>query len=514
MQQLTSLDASFLAMESPTMYGHVGGLAVLDPSTAPGGRIEVEDLRRVIAARIDKLPPLRWKLVPVPLGLDHPYWIDDPDFDLDFHVRESAVPPPGSDRQLAETVSRMFARPLDRSRPLWELYVIHGLPEGRVAILTKVHHAAIDGVSGAEILGTLFDLTPDGAGVSPTGESDGELELAGGGGEREPSELEMLARGVAGIPRQTVRAAAGLYTTLPNLTKMPGAAMMPGMPQLARTGSRIRRALRGTSDGGVLEVTTARAPKLSFNGKISSHRSVAFGSLSLGEIKALKNELGISVNDVVVGLCAGALRDWLIERDELPEAPLVAMIPTSVRTKSQKRAFGNRVSTMIVPIPTDIADPRQRLERAHEILKVAKERYKALPASLLTDASNFIPPALHARATRVSTEMMARLRAPVNVAISNVPGPSVPLYCAGAELLHNFPVSVITDGVGLNITVMSYRDGVDFGITADRGSIPDAWPVMDALERSLEQLKAEIPVAVPLPLPRTRPGARQRTPSS
>jgi WS/DGAT/MGAT family acyltransferase len=262
----------------------------------------------------------------------------------------------------------------------------------------------------------------------------------------------------------------------------------------------------------VLEVSTARAPKLSFNGRISSHRAVAFGSLSLNEIKALKNELGITVNDVVVGLCAGALREWLNERDELPGAPLVAMIPTSVRTKSQKRAFGNRVSTMIVPIPTDVADPRKRLERAHEILKVAKERYKALPASLLTDASNFIPPALHARAARVSAEMMGRLRAPVNVAISNVPGPAVPLYCAGAELLHNYPVSVITDGVGLNITVMSYRDGVDFGITADRGSIPDAWPLMDAATRALEQLKTAVPF--PLPLPRTRPGARARTSSA
>src|SRR5438067_5494 len=330
MRQLTSLDANFLAMESPRTYGHVGGLAVLDPSSAPGGRIEVQDLCRVVASRLDKLPPLRWKLVQVPLGLDHPYWIVDPDFDLDFHVRESAIPPPGSDRQLAEVVSRMFARPLDRSRPLWELYLIHGLPEGRVAILTKFHHAAIDGVSGAEILGTLFDLTPEGEGVSPNGGGAEESEPAVRGGEREPSELEMLLRGLVGMPRQTARAIAALTTTLPNLGRMPGMAMMPGAPQAARASSRVRRALRGTPDGGVLEVSTARAPKLSFNGRISSHRSIAFGSVSLPEIKALKNALGITVNDVVVGLCAGALREWLKERDELPGVPLVAMIPTSV----------------------------------------------------------------------------------------------------------------------------------------------------------------------------------------
>jgi diacylglycerol O-acyltransferase len=504
MQQLTSLDASFLAMETPQTYGHVGGLAVLDPSTAPDGRIELADLRRVVAARIDKLPPFRWKLVPVPLGLDHPYWIVDPDFDLDFHLRESAVPPPGTDRQLAETASRMFARPLDRSRPLWELYLIHGLPEGRVALLSKVHHSAIDGVSGAEILGTLFDLVPDGEGVSRDGEAEPTTERVGGVRDREPTDLEMLLRGVAGMPRQSVRAAAGLYTTLPNLSKMPGMAMVPGAPTFARTMVRLRRALRGTADGGVLEVSTARAPRLSFNSRISSHRSVAFGSLSLAEVKALKNELGITVNDVVVGLCAGALREWLTARDELPDVPLVAMIPTSVRTKTQKGAFGNRVSTMIVPIPTDVADPRKRLERAHEILKVAKERYKALPASLLTDASNFIPPALHARAARVSAEMMGRLRSPVNVAISNVPGPAATLYCAGAELLANFPVSVITDGVGLNITVFSYRGNVDFGITADRASIPDAWPLMEALTRALDELRAAIPLPVPLTHGRTR----------
>lgn len=513
MRQLTGLDASFLAMESPSTYGHVGGLAVLDPSTAPGGRIEVQDLRRVVAARIGKLPPLREKLVPVPLGLDHPYWIDDPDFDLDFHIRESAIPPPGSDRQLAETVARIFARPLDRSRPLWELYLIHGVPEGRVALLTKVHHAAIDGVSGAEILGTLFDLTPEGEGVSANGDgTEPAPELARHEGEREPGELEMLLRGVAGMPRQSVRAIAALSTTVPNLGRMPGMAVMPGAPQLARASSRLRRALRGTPDGGALEVTTARAPKLSFNRRISSHRSVAFGSLSLLDIKTLKNELGITVNDVVVGLCAGALREWLEQRDELAGAPLVAMIPTSVRTKSQKRAFGNKVSTMIVPIPTDVPDPRKRLERAHAILKVAKERYRALPASLMTDASNFIPPALHARAARVSAEMLARGRTPVNVAISNVPGPAVTLYSAGAELLHNYPVSVITDGVGLNITVMSYRDSVDFGITADRASIPDAWPLMESIDRALDELRSMI--QHPLPLPRTRPGARSRTPTS
>src|ERR1700742_1893998 len=205
MRQLTTLDAQFLAVESARTYGHVGGLAVYDPSTAPGGVLEVEDLCRLVSERLHLLPPFRWRLVSVPLGLDLPYWIEDPDFDLDFHIRESAIPPPGDDRKLAETVSRIFARPLDRSRPLWELYLIHGLPDGRVALLTKVHHAVVDGVSGNEILTVLLDPSPEGKEIPADERADRH-------GERVPSDLEMLARGAAGVPRQPLRALQALPT--------------------------------------------------------------------------------------------------------------------------------------------------------------------------------------------------------------------------------------------------------------------------------------------------------------
>ncbi|MEP6953371.1 MAG: wax ester/triacylglycerol synthase domain-containing protein, partial [Solirubrobacteraceae bacterium] len=194
MRQLTSLDAQFLAVESARVYGHVGSMAVYDPSTAPAGTLEFADVRRMVAERIHQLPPFRWKLVEVPFGLDLPYWIDDPDFDLDFHIRDSAVPPPGDEHQLAETVARIFARPLDRRRPLWELYLIHGLKGGRVALLTKVHHSVVDGVAGNEILSVLLDPSPKGREIEPP---DGPPPT-----ERRPSELEMLARGVAGLPRQ------------------------------------------------------------------------------------------------------------------------------------------------------------------------------------------------------------------------------------------------------------------------------------------------------------------------
>jgi diacylglycerol O-acyltransferase len=480
MQQLTSLDAQFLAIETPRTYGHVGGLAVYDPSTAPGGDVTHADICRLVGERLHLLPPFTRRLVPVPLGLDHPYWIEDPDFDLDFHIRDSAVPPPGNDRQLAHTIERIFARPLDRTRPLWELYVIHGLEGGRVALLTKIHHAVVDGVSGAEILGTLLDVSPEGRDIPPP---DGERR-----GEREPSQLEMFGRGLLALPRQPFRMVRALPTVVPNLTDFPGVGAIPGATTASRTLSRAWGLLPGARSAGVLEATTARPPRTPFNGPISAHRTFAFGSLPLESVKQLKSELGITVNDVVVSLCATAVRDWLLERDALPEAPLVAMVPVSVRTKEEVGTYGNRVSTMIVPIPTNVEDPRERLMTAHATLKSAKERHSAVPANLMTDATSFIPPAVQARASRMTMEITGRLAPPLNLVISNVPGPREPLYLAGAQLQANFPVSVVTDGIGLNMTVMSYRDHVDFGLVGDRKLMGDAWPLMEGLERSLDEL--------------------------
>jgi diacylglycerol O-acyltransferase / wax synthase len=481
-RQLTSLDAQFLAVESGRTYGHVGSLCVYDPATAPGGELTIDALRTMVSERLHLLPPFRWRLVNVPLGLDLPYWVEDPDFDLDFHLRESAIPPPGDDAQLAETVSRIFARPLDRSRPLWELYLIHGLPDGKVAMLTKVHHAVVDGVSGNEILSVLLDPSPAGKELPPKPPGANQ-------GERVPGDLEMLARGAAGLPLQPWRALKALPTTLPALTEVPGANALPIVPRLSKGLSRLRGLAGAPSDDNILEITSARAPKTSFNGRISPHRRFAFGSLSLDKVKAIKNELGITVNDVVVTLCASAVRQWLLERDELPRTPLIAMVPVSVRAPHERTAFGNRISAMIVPIPTDVADPRDRLLRAHELLAGAKANHAALPASLLTDATSFIPPAVAALAARTTIDLLSRTRPPLNLVISNVPGPRDPLYCAGAKLESMFPVSVVIDGVGLNMTVMSYRDHLDFGVITDQGQIPDAWPFIDHLHEALADLE-------------------------
>ncbi|MDP9384365.1 MAG: wax ester/triacylglycerol synthase family O-acyltransferase [Actinomycetota bacterium] len=499
MHQLTSLDAQFLAMETPRTYGHVSGLAVYDPATAPGGEITIKDICRLVGERLHLLPPFRWKLVSVPFDLDHPYWIEDPNFDIDFHIRESAVPPPGTPDRVAETVSRIFARPLDRAHPLWEIYLIHGLEGGHVALMTKVHHAAVDGMSGAEILSVLLDESPEGREITPAEPRDPD---------RHPSQAEMLARGLLGLPRQPLRAARGVPSALANLEVLPGVGSLPGAPTVGRV---VRRVLPGGPDGNVLDTATVRAPQTRFNSRISPHRRYAYGSVSLDRVKTLKNALGVTVNDVVVGLCATALREWLIEQDELPEDPLVAMVPLSTRTPDQMGTFGNRVSMMFVPIPTNVEDPRARLLQAHETMAVAKSRFQAVPADILQDVTRFVPPAVFARASRVTAQLggLERLR-PLNVVISNVPGPRNPLFLAGARLEAHYPVSVITDGAGLNITCLSYRDHVDFGIVADRDQMDDAWPLMRSIEAGLDEL-VEVICGAGRPKPKAATRRREKS---
>jgi WS/DGAT/MGAT family acyltransferase len=479
MKQLTSLDAQFLAMESPRQTGHVSGLAILDPSTKPTGRLELADIEQLMKERMPLLPPLRRRLVDVPFGLDYPYWIDDPDFDLDFHLRELALAPPPTDDKLAEQVARVVARPLDRSRPLWEVYLIHGLADGRVGMLTKIHHALIDGLSGAEIMAILFDLEPEGREAPEADERRGE---------REPEQLAMLARGLAGIPKYPVRAIRALPSALPHLDETPF-GNIPGAQTAAKLSGRLGRALG--RDGHEHERSTLRAPKTSFNGRISPHRRFVFSRMDLDAVKTVKNEHGVTVNDVVVAICAGAVRRWLIEHTELPADPLVAQIPVSVRTDEQVGTYGNRIMLMSAPLFTNEPDPHLRLRRTHDALSGMKERHKALPAELLQDANHFIPPAVFARAARTTFALntSSRGRPTWNLVISNVPGPQLPLYCAGARLEANFPVSVITDGMGLNITVMSYCGKLDFGIVADRDQMPDVKKLLGWLDESLDELK-------------------------
>jgi diacylglycerol O-acyltransferase / wax synthase len=479
-RQLTSADAQFLALETPRQAGHVGGLAILDPSTTPRGALDAGDLCELLTERLPLLPPLRWRLAEVPLGLDYPYWVDDPDFDLDYHVRELALPGPYTDHKLSEQVARIFSRPLDRARPLWELYLIHGLENGNVAMLSKIHHALIDGLSGAEIMGVLLDLSPEGREPSAPAEQDG--------GADKPSDLEMMARGLMGVPRYPVRLLRSLPSALPNLDETP-LGVLPGAGTVARVTDRLRHPFG--SEGQELERSSLRAPRTSFNGRVSPHRRFTFGQIPLDDVKEVKNQHGVTVNDVVVSICAGAVRRWLIEHDELPDDPLVAQIPVSVRSEEQMGTYGNRIMLMRAPLFTNLEDPLQRLKAQHEALRAMKERHRALPAELLQDANHFIPPAVFSRAARATFALTSSSpgRPTWNLVISNVPGPQFPLYCAGAKLVANYPVSVVTDGMGLNITVMSYMGSMDFGIVADRDQMPDLDNLMGWMHDALEELQ-------------------------
>ena len=483
MRQLTSLDMQFLALESATQTGHVGGLAILDPSTAPGGELGCDDVRELLRERLPLLPPFRWKLTEVPLGLDYPYWVDDDEFDLDYHVREIALPKPGSDAQLASQVARIAERPLDRSRPLWELYLIHGLGDGHTAMLTKIHHALIDGLSGAEIMGLLLDLSSEGR--SPDELPEPGAGMSNGG---PPSTAGMLARGLLGVPRYPLRALRALPSAVPNIEETPFGTL-PGAGLVGRAADTAAGVLgRGRQKTPRPKFA---APRTSFNGRLTPHRRFCFGQLELDEVKEVKNKFGTTVNDVVVSICAGAVRRWLDAHDELPDGPLIAQVPVSVRTDEQLGTYGNRILLMSAPLHTDVEDPVERLHVTHDSLAHMKDRHRALPAELLQDANHFIPPAVFSRAAQLTFRLASSRpgRPTWNLVISNVPGPQFPLYCAGARLVANYPVSVITDGMGLNVTVMSYDGHMDFGLIADRDQMPDLPKVIGWIKKETDALK-------------------------
>ena len=476
MRQLTGLDATFLAIDSPTVYGHVGSISVLDPTTA-SQPLTLERLTTLVESRLHLAPPFRRRLAEVPFGLDQPYWIEDPDFDIEYHVRELALPAPGDDRQLAAQAVRLHARPLDRRRPLWEMCLIHGLEGGRQAMYAKVHHAAIDGVSGNDLLVALLDTSPEPGPVAtaPPWRPD-----------TEPGAVQLLARSALSATRQPLRLVR-LYADL--LRSVPVLANSPTRPRLPV----VDRLLTRKGGGEVLNATPLVAPRTPFNKTVGPHRRWAFGTLPLAEVKEVKNAAAVTVNDVVVALCAGALRTWLHDHDALPEGPLLVAVPVSIRTEEEKATQGNRVSSMIVPLPTHLSDPGERLRAVHEAMRVAKEQFNAMPADLLTDIAQFSMPALANQASRLAHRLRLLERIPpFNLFISNVPGPTVDLYMCGARLEAVYPLSAIADGQGLNITVLGSRGKLNFGILADRELVPDVGVIMSSLVDELALLRTAV----------------------
>jgi len=496
-RQLSGVDTSFLAWESPTTVGHVTGVLVLDPSTSPVPWT-FEHLVAHLRSRLSRLEPLTQKLVEVPLGLDRPYWVPDPHFDLENHLHHVGVPGDGGRRAFAELVAAIHERPLDRRRPLWECHLVDGLtadavasPEpgrrGRAgatrrryqAVITKIHHAAIDGISGQEILAGLVDLTPEVAATEPEG---GEAEPHHTAHHPVPTGAEVLGRATLSMltsPARMARAASSLARALPVLG-----------PAFGRQGPGAR----GDESAGDLLRRLGAAPATPFNATIGPHRRWAYVAVPLGEVKAVKNAAGSTVNDVVLAVVAGVLRRWLADQHALPDRPLVAMVPLSVRQGADQGALGNFISPAVTTLATHIENPAERLAAISRGMVTAKRHHAALPASMLTDLTQVAPPAVAALAARLvaSTRLADRVTLPFNVVVSNVPGPPIPLYLAGALILGHYPVSAIVDGVGLNITVVSTNGMLDFGFVADRDLIPDLWPMADLVAPALEELATAV----------------------
>ena len=489
MRQLTALDAQFLNVESPTTVGHVGSLIVLDPSTAPDGEWNLETVRAVFEPRLHLAAPLRQRLVEVPLGLGRPYWVDDPHFDIEFHLRELALPTSGTRRQLGEQVARLHARQLDRSRPLWEAYVITGLEGGRCAFYSKIHHAAIDGVSGAEILETVMDLTVEPREVPP--------EDAPFVPRRMPSTVDLVRRGLRQAALNPVELLATVPKSLRYVDQLPGAANIPGARLLSASAGLVGQALGGSARpvSGSREL---KAPRTPLNGTITAHRRFSFGSIPLSDVKLVKNHFGTTVNDVVMALTAAALRRWLLDHDALPATPLVGAVPVSVRTEDQKGSLGNQVSVMLAELPTHLADPEERLLFTRESMLDAKRAFDAVPASLLQDLSALVPTALSGLAARALFRLATMPGVLFNLFVSNVLGPQLPLYIAGAEVEGIYPVSAVTDMTGgLNVTLFSYNGALDFGLIACREMVPDVWNLIGYLQEEMAELVALVPAETP-----------------
>lgn len=461
MDRLSGLDASFLYLESSAQLMHVCGVLLLDPATVPGG-YDFPGLKAALEARVATVPSFRRKLKEVPLEIDHPIWVDDSDFDIDRHVHRLAVPAPGTARELREICGHLAGIPLDRSRPLWEMWVIEGLEGGQVAVFTKMHHASVDGVSGANLVSHLCSLEPD----APP------LDLAPKG-ERPmnpPGDWELFGRGL-----------------LNNLTK-PVKAVRLVAPTASLLTKTIQRARTGTAMAAPLT-----APRTSFNGNIGSRRSVGYADLSLDAIKAVRHAVeGATVNDVVLALSGGALRRYLEDRGELPGSSLLASVPVSVHGTSARTGGTNKVSSLFARLGTDIADPVERLRRLAADNAHAKDHHNAISADTLQDWAEFAAPRTFGLAVRAVAKLRLAEKGPVihNLVISNVPGPPVPLYFLGARIDAFYPLGPIFHGAGLNVTVMSNNGRVHVGLLGCRDALPDIQDLADDFPVELEALHA------------------------
>lgn len=490
MRQLTALDASFVYLEQYNSPMHIGSIAVYDPATAPNSFVRYKEILQFIENRLHLANTFRQKLFRVPLNLDHPYWIEDENFDIEYHVRHVALPDPGDWRQLCIQTARLFARPLDLTRPPWELTVIEGLdnvegvPKGSYAIVSKVHHCAIDGVSGVELLNALHSPSPDV--TPPEGVDDWRPE-------KPPSLGEMAIRGHFNNMKQPLRF----------------------LESAQNTAKGLARVAKGVSDHDFETEGMFKTPRTRFNGSISPHRVVEGCIFPLSEIQAIKNAVeGAKVNDVMLAIVGGAMRQYLQSVDELPEDPLIAFAPISIRTKEQSGSMGNQVSGMTVSLGSQIEDPKERLIHIHDKTNQSKALTNAMGARQMAEMSELAPAMFTGMAARLYTQtgMANQVRPTFNTVVTNVPGPQVPIYSNGAEMVKYYGLLCLFDGLGLGHVVQSSNGEVSLTITACREMLPDPEFYAECMQNSFEELKkATLPAHKPATKARPKTKAKTKT---
>jgi WS/DGAT/MGAT family acyltransferase len=452
--RLTAVDASFLAQEGPTSHMHVGAVMIFD-----GPPPAYDDLADHVRSRLHLVPRFRQKLAFPPLETGRPLWVDDPSFNLEYHVRDTALPAPGSEEQLRALAARVHSQALDRTKPLWEMWLVQGLEGGRFALLSKTHHALVDGVSGVDLATVLFDLQPTPAEI--------EHPDTPWRPRRTPSGIDMAARGVRALAALPFDAAA----------RAVGAAARPG-DALAGT----REALEGI--GEVVWAGLNPAPETPLNVEIGPHRRFLWVRYELSDFKRVKQAFGGTVNDVVLTVVSGALQRWLRSRGVRTEGlELRALVPVSIRARDEHHQLGNRLAAMRAPLPVYVEDPVARLRVVRQAMDGLKESKQAVGAEVLAGMQALAPPTVLAQASRLN--FSTRL---FNLLVTNVPGPQLPLYILGRRLRDLFPVAFLPKRHALAVAVMSYDGGMDFGLLGDYDALPDIERLAGMFDDSLAEL--------------------------
>ncbi len=461
------MDASFVALETRNSPMHIGSLLIYNPQTAPGGFVRFKDILAFFESRMQLSKTMRQRLVKVPFDLDYPYWIEDPDFDLEYHVRHLALPKPGDWRQLCIQAARIFARPLDLTRPPWEFTVVEGLENipgvdpGCFAMVTKVHHSAIDGMSGVDLMEALHTLAPD---TPPPSEPDTWTP------EPLPNPIQLLGK--------------SYFNALGNPVKQ--------LEVAARAAPGLAKAIKGLAAKEFKVSGEMLAPRTRFNKVISTARVVEGRSVPLADIKAIRAlDPGCKVNDVFLAIIGGAMRRYLLAKNDLPEKTLTAMAPISVRSTKEKGDMGNQVAAMIAPLGTHIEDPVERLKFVHSRTTNSKAMTDAIGARNMTEISKVSPALYMALGAQLYTRLglANRVGPPFSTVVTNVPGPPVPIYSSGARLESMMGLLCLTDGLGLGHVVQSYVDEATIAFTACRKLLPDPDFYAQCIEESFEEFR-------------------------